>query len=205
MRLVLDTNVVVSVLLFGHGSLSWIMESWRSGQILPIISEATSAELKRVLSYPRFNLDSIELQTALDAYFEWAEEVDVAVGLTVPNPRDPTDPPLPGTRDCRQRRRLGNRRQRPTCTGPRIASPNHHSARIKSTCAFHKLNLPNPSSQTDLKRPKSKRPSAFGRGVSTSTSRVARPGADPLVHRRHGALHRIVLAANPRRQLLPIH
>ena len=94
MRLVLDTNVVVSVLLFGHGSLSWIMESWRSGQILPIISEATSAELKRVLSYPRFNLDSIELQTALDAYFEWAEEVDVAVGLTVPNPRDPTDRPF---------------------------------------------------------------------------------------------------------------
>ena len=62
LRLVLDTNVVVSVLLFGHGSLTWIMESWRSGQIVPIISEQTSAELNRVLSYPRFNKELIAMK-----------------------------------------------------------------------------------------------------------------------------------------------
>ena len=94
LRLVLDTNVVVSVLLFGHGSLDWIMESWRSGQIVPIISDQTSAELNRVLSYPRFNLDSIELQMALDAYLEWAKAVEVPEGLTLPTPRDPSDRPF---------------------------------------------------------------------------------------------------------------
>ena len=70
------------------------MESWRSGQIVPIISDQTSAELNRVLSYPRFNLDSIELQMALDAYLEWAKAVEVPEGLTLPTPRDPSDRPF---------------------------------------------------------------------------------------------------------------
>ena len=90
-RLVLDTNVVVSVLLFEHGSLNWILESWRSGQILPLASELTNEELNRVLTYPRFNLGNIELQATLNAYLAWAEVVEVPEGLTVPTPRDPSD------------------------------------------------------------------------------------------------------------------
>ena len=94
LRLVLDTNVVVSVLLFGHRSLDWMMESWKSGRIVPIISGPTSDELLRVLSYRRFNLRSFELQAALDSYLPWAEEVNVPEGLDVPNPRDPNDKPF---------------------------------------------------------------------------------------------------------------
>ena len=71
-----------------------MMESWKSGRIVPIISEPTSDELNRVLSYRRFNLRSFELQAALDSYLPWAEEVNVPLGLDVPNPRDPNDIPF---------------------------------------------------------------------------------------------------------------
>ena len=93
MRLALDTNVLVSVLVF-VGSLYWIQESWQAGLIVPLESQQTTVELIGVLSYSRFNLNSAELESVLEDYLPWAEVVDVPGGLDVPDPRDPNDRPF---------------------------------------------------------------------------------------------------------------
>src|SRR5262249_48764253 len=51
-RVVLDTNVVVSALLFTRGATVRLREAWQAGEVLPLASRATAAELVRVLAYP---------------------------------------------------------------------------------------------------------------------------------------------------------
>ena len=54
-RVVLDTNVLVSALLFEGGRLAWIRQSWQSwqsGSITPVLAKPTARELLRVLAYP---------------------------------------------------------------------------------------------------------------------------------------------------------
>jgi len=60
LRLVLDTNVVVSVLLFG-GRLEFIRKAWKEGQLKLLFSEDTLEELVRVLHYPKFGLEDEEI------------------------------------------------------------------------------------------------------------------------------------------------
>ncbi len=52
MRVVLDTNVLVSSLLFG-GQLSFIVELLKHGEITPCFSFDTWNELERILRYPK--------------------------------------------------------------------------------------------------------------------------------------------------------
>lgn len=94
MRLVLDTNVLISALLFPQGSLFWMREAWQYDIFVPLVSSETSFELVRVLSYSRFNLSNDDLEAALNTYLPWVESVDVPSGLIVPNPRDPNDRPF---------------------------------------------------------------------------------------------------------------
>ena len=49
MRVVLDTNAVVSALLFEHGRLTWLRDAWSAGRILPLIDPSCLDELLRVL------------------------------------------------------------------------------------------------------------------------------------------------------------
>ncbi|KAF0146134.1 MAG: hypothetical protein FD153_176 [Rhodospirillaceae bacterium] len=44
-RLVLDTNVLLSALLFHAGSLAWLRHAWQSDVIRPLASRDTTAEL----------------------------------------------------------------------------------------------------------------------------------------------------------------
>ena len=91
-RLVLDTNVLVSALLFHAGSLSWLRAAWQSETVQPLASRQTTAELIRVLAYPRFGLVEDERQDLLDDYLPWCETVAVpAPPPTVPRCRDPFD------------------------------------------------------------------------------------------------------------------
>ena len=57
-RVVFDTTVVVSALLFTSGRLAWLRAHWRAGDALPLASRATIEELTRVLRYPKFQLSS---------------------------------------------------------------------------------------------------------------------------------------------------
>jgi predicted nucleic acid-binding protein len=64
-RVMLDTNVLVSALLFENGRLAWIRHSWQNGRITPVMSEPTTAELLRVLTYPKFRLSSEQIEALI--------------------------------------------------------------------------------------------------------------------------------------------
>lgn len=93
-RVVLDTNVLVSALLFHSGTLSWLRYAWQSEDIRPLISRATTAELIRVLSYPKFDLNSDEQEDLLADYLPWCETVVVSQAPAIPQCRDPFDHPF---------------------------------------------------------------------------------------------------------------
>ena len=94
-RPVLDTNVLVSTLLFHSGALSWLRGAWRSGRIRPLAGRQTTAELIRVLAYPKFALSDGERQDLLDDYLPFCETVTVPEPPpTVPECRDPFDRPF---------------------------------------------------------------------------------------------------------------
>ena len=93
-RLVLDTNVLLSALLFHQGALSWLRHAWQSKTIRPIASRDTTAELIRVLSYPKFRLTDDEREDLLGDYLPWCETVAVPDLTQIPECRDPFDRPF---------------------------------------------------------------------------------------------------------------
>ncbi|MCY4622508.1 MAG: putative toxin-antitoxin system toxin component, PIN family [bacterium] len=93
-RLVVDTNVVLSALLFWRRSLSWMRRAWTSEQLVLLVSRRTAAELLRVLCYPKFGLDDEEREHLLADFLPWCEAVAVPEGLPVPDCRDPNDRPF---------------------------------------------------------------------------------------------------------------
>lgn len=93
-RVVLDTNVVVSALLFHNGSLTWLRLAWQSAALDPLASRDTTTELIRVLSYPKFRLSDDEREDLLGEYLPWCETVVVPDAMEVPHCRDPFDRPF---------------------------------------------------------------------------------------------------------------
>jgi hypothetical protein len=65
MKVVLDTNVVVSALLF-EGIVSRIYKQWKSGSIIPVANKAMLEEYVMVLSYKKFSLLEEEISTLFD-------------------------------------------------------------------------------------------------------------------------------------------
>ena len=94
LRLVLDTNVLLSSLLFRAGSLAWLRRAWQSGKIRPLVSRDTTAEFIKVLSYPKFNLADDDVKELLADYLPWCETVTVSSSVNVPPCRDPLDRPF---------------------------------------------------------------------------------------------------------------
>jgi putative PIN family toxin of toxin-antitoxin system len=97
-RVVFDTNVVLSALLF-HGQLSWLVDHWQAGYCMPLISHATAAELTRILAYPKFRLTADEQLEALASYIPYCEAVEIAKSCPVLC-RDPKDQPLLDLAQC---------------------------------------------------------------------------------------------------------
>ncbi len=93
-RIVLDTNVLLSALLFHAGALSWLRLAWQSEAIHPLASHDTTTELIRVLSYPKFKLSSDEREDLLGDYLPWCETVTVPNEIKLPDCRDPFDRPF---------------------------------------------------------------------------------------------------------------
>ena len=94
MRLVIDTNVLLSALLFPSGSVTWLRNAWKSEAVLPLASHETTVELIRVLSYAKFRLTEYEREELLMDYLPWCETVTVAEPPPVPECRDPHDRPF---------------------------------------------------------------------------------------------------------------
>lgn len=76
-RVVLDTNVVASALLFPSGSSASIRGAWKSGAITPLVCRPTTLELVRVLAYPRFGLSDREHWEFVQEYLQFAEVADL--------------------------------------------------------------------------------------------------------------------------------
>lgn len=92
LRLILDTNTLVSALVFADGRLGWLRHAWQSGRLVPLVCRETADELLRVLAYPKFKLDRDEIEALLADFLPYAETVASPVS-TAPTPRcrDPKD------------------------------------------------------------------------------------------------------------------
>lgn len=79
-RVVLDTNVVASALLFSRGNLAWLRENWMGRAILPLASRETVLEVIRVFAYPKFGLELQERENLLGDYLPFCEAIEVRPG-----------------------------------------------------------------------------------------------------------------------------
>ena len=89
-RVVLDTNILVSALLF-RGEVSGIVALWKTGKITPVISRETFDEFRCVLGYPKFKLNANEIKFIIEEevlpFFEVVDEVKEVHGVCA----DPDD------------------------------------------------------------------------------------------------------------------
>lgn len=91
MRVVFDTNAIVSALLF-RGAASWLVDHWQSGEVTLVISRETARELLRVLAYPKFGLSPAQAEAVATRYLCHAERVECLVeDASLPFCRDPND------------------------------------------------------------------------------------------------------------------
>jgi uncharacterized protein len=74
-RVVLDTNTVLSALLFVNGRLVPLRTAWQSGEVTPLLCAQTVEELLRVLAYPKFKLTPEEREELLADYLPYGEVV----------------------------------------------------------------------------------------------------------------------------------
>ncbi len=74
-RFVLDTNTVLSALLFVNGRLVPLRTAWQSGELTPLLCAQTVEELLRVLAYPKFKLTPEEREELLADYLPYGEVV----------------------------------------------------------------------------------------------------------------------------------
>jgi putative PIN family toxin of toxin-antitoxin system len=94
-RVVLDTNVVLSALVFTHGRAAALREAWQGGRCEPLVSKATVGELIRVLGYPKFKLVAGEQHELLADYLPYCRTVVILAKLPrTPPCRDPCDLPF---------------------------------------------------------------------------------------------------------------
>ena len=89
-RVVIDTNLVLSALVFFRGRLSPLRLAWQGRQCQPLVSTVTAAELIRVLAYPKFKLSAADQQELLADYLPHCTTVCMP-------------PKLPATPDCRDK------------------------------------------------------------------------------------------------------
>jgi uncharacterized protein len=100
-RLVLDTNVVISALVFQSAGLAPLRGYWQKEVIKPLICRETAKELIAALAYPKFKLSLGEQEAMLADYLPFCEAIKVTtdddtdarskVAARTPICRDPAD------------------------------------------------------------------------------------------------------------------
>lgn len=88
-RVVIDTNVLLSLFVFADSRFAPLRGRLESGEWRPLTSAPCLSEFRRVLDYPMFSLDAAAQSAAFEAYAALAETVEAA--------RDPS--PLPRCKD----------------------------------------------------------------------------------------------------------
>ena len=82
-RVVIDTNLVLSALVFAQGRLSPLRLAWQGAHCQPLLSSVTAAELIRVLAYPKFKLSADAQQELLADYLPYCTTVRMPAKLPV--------------------------------------------------------------------------------------------------------------------------
>lgn len=91
-RIVLDTNCIISALIFSRQKISWLRHNWQSGAIIPLVSKEPASELLKVLAYPKFKLTKTEQLLLLADFLPYAETVtSLEVPVDLPVIRDTAD------------------------------------------------------------------------------------------------------------------
>jgi putative PIN family toxin of toxin-antitoxin system len=94
MRVVFDTNTLVSALLF-KGTLSKLADLSKRGRIKPYFTRETFAEFRQVLHYPKFQLSESTINAILRDEIMPFFEVVVEPSITPQLWRDPDDDMFP--------------------------------------------------------------------------------------------------------------
>jgi uncharacterized protein len=93
LRVVFDTNIVISALVFTTGRLAWLRAHWRERRSIAIVSRVTVSELQQVLGYRKLNLSFEDQFELLGDYLPYCETVEVLSACPVLC-RDPKDQPF---------------------------------------------------------------------------------------------------------------
>lgn len=75
LRVVLDTGVLISSMLFSREKWNWLRNAWIWQRIRPIVCKSTTLELIHVLKYPKFQLTGSERRTLLEEFLPYSEAV----------------------------------------------------------------------------------------------------------------------------------
>jgi putative PIN family toxin of toxin-antitoxin system len=86
-------------MLFRSGRLAWLREHWHSGDVTPLTSKATVAELRRVLAFTKFRLQALFQLELLALYASACTVLDPTEPCRVLC-RDPKDQPLLDLAHC---------------------------------------------------------------------------------------------------------
>ena len=73
LKVVFDTNVVVSATLFRSSFLSPLRTAWQDSRISAVVCAETNAELLRVLAYAKFKLSDAGIAHVLALYLPYAQ------------------------------------------------------------------------------------------------------------------------------------
>lgn len=91
-RAVLDTNVILSALVFPGEVTAKLRHAWQSGRFVPLADSHTAAELLRVLAYPKFKLTPADREALLADYLPWVEVIESSASADIHvASRDPDD------------------------------------------------------------------------------------------------------------------
>ena len=100
MKVVLDTNVLLSGLMFPDGAPGRIVAAWREARFELVISVHQLAEIGRALAYPKIrrilNWDDRRIEQFIRQLYIRVQIVDLD-GISVEVPADPDDVPILAT------------------------------------------------------------------------------------------------------------
>lgn len=91
LRVVFDTNVVVSALRFQASHLAWLRAHWAARVVQVLGSRATVDELIAVLAYPKFELTPADIAALLGDFLPVVEVVEASHVRNAPRCREAAD------------------------------------------------------------------------------------------------------------------
>ena len=133
MRVVLDTNVLVSGLLSAAGPPGWIVEAVLAGELEPAFDGAIRQEYEEVLRRPDFQFAPAHIDDILAALDQFAFVVAAAAPWPIPLPDRDDEPFLAVARACASVLVTGNLRHFPLRArgGVTVLSPREFVDRLK--------------------------------------------------------------------------